>query len=52
MPIVLASGYSDEDLRSRVATLDRLHILTKPFSPEELTSALRKAGVKAQPGKE
>lgn len=45
LPIVLASGYSDEDMRNRFGSLDRVRIVSKPFSAEQLISALQGAGV-------
>jgi signal transduction histidine kinase/CheY-like chemotaxis protein len=45
LPIVLATGYADDSVRSRFAQDDRLVILSKPFDPDELLAALRRFGV-------
>jgi signal transduction histidine kinase/DNA-binding response OmpR family regulator len=51
MPIVLATGYANDDVRERFAAVDRLQILTKPFNPDELMSALKMIGVPAKVGR-
>jgi signal transduction histidine kinase/CheY-like chemotaxis protein len=46
LPIILATGYADDSVRSRFAQDDRLAVLSKPFDPEELLAALRRFGVR------
>ncbi|WP_426440973.1 response regulator [Bradyrhizobium genosp. P] len=46
LPIVLATGYADESVRTRFAQDDRLAVLSKPFNPEELLAALRRFGIR------
>jgi CheY-like chemotaxis protein len=41
IPIVLATGYANDDVRERFAAVEGLQILTKPFNPDELATALR-----------
>jgi DNA-binding response OmpR family regulator len=45
LPIVLATGYADDSVRSRFAQDDRLVVLSKPFNPDELLAALRRFGI-------
>ncbi|MCK1745824.1 response regulator [Bradyrhizobium sp. 139] len=45
IPIVLATGYANDDVREQFAALERLQILTKPFNPHELATALNRIGV-------
>jgi signal transduction histidine kinase/CheY-like chemotaxis protein len=45
MPIVLATGYADEGTRARFASVDRLRFLTKPYSANDLRTALQGTGV-------
>lgn len=49
LPVVLATGYADEDVRKRFAVLERVQLLTKPFDLEGLMNALRNAGVATRP---
>jgi signal transduction histidine kinase/DNA-binding response OmpR family regulator len=46
LPIVLATGYADESVRTRFAQDDRLAVLSKPFGPEELLAALQRFGIR------
>jgi signal transduction histidine kinase/CheY-like chemotaxis protein len=46
LPIILATGYADEDVRRRFAGDDRLMVLSKPFEPERLSAALRGFGIR------
>ncbi|MGF6308622.1 signal transduction histidine kinase/CheY-like chemotaxis protein [Bradyrhizobium sp. i1.8.4] len=46
LPVVLATGYVDEDVRQRFSVVKGVQLLTKPFSVEDLTAALGKAGVR------
>ncbi|MGY0571054.1 response regulator [Bradyrhizobium sp. RDM12] len=46
LPIVLATGYAGESVRTRFAQDDRLAILSKPFSPEELLATLQRSGIR------
>lgn len=46
LPIVLATGYAQEDVRKRLSVGKGVQLLTKPFNSENLTAALEKAGVK------
>ena len=46
LPIVLATGYADESVRTRFAQDDRLAVLSKPFDPEELLAGLQRTGVR------
>jgi signal transduction histidine kinase/CheY-like chemotaxis protein len=46
LPIVLATGYADDRVRSRFAQDDRLVALSKPFNPEGLLAALRRFGIR------
>jgi DNA-binding response OmpR family regulator len=47
LPIVLATGYADEDTRQRFASVARLQILTKPFNPDDLIAAFERVGVRS-----
>lgn len=51
LPIVLATGYAHEDVRKRFSVGTGVQLLTKPFSSENLTAALEKAGVRIPPAK-
>jgi CheY-like chemotaxis protein len=46
LPIVLATGYADDNVRSRFAQDDRLTVLSKPFVPKELLAALQRFGIR------
>jgi signal transduction histidine kinase/DNA-binding response OmpR family regulator len=46
LPIVLATGYADDNLRRRFARDDRLIVLSKPFKPDSLSAALRRFGIR------
>jgi signal transduction histidine kinase/CheY-like chemotaxis protein len=46
LPIVLATGYADDSVRSRFAQDDRLVVLSKPFNPDELLAVLRGFGIR------
>lgn len=48
LPIVLATGYADDNLRRRFARDDRLMVLSKPFKPDSLSSALRRFGIRVR----
>jgi signal transduction histidine kinase/CheY-like chemotaxis protein len=48
LPIVLATGYADDNVRRRFALDDRLIILSKPFKPDSLSAALRQFGIRVQ----
>jgi signal transduction histidine kinase/CheY-like chemotaxis protein len=45
LPIVLATGYAADDLRSRLAQDKHLQIVGKPFDPELLVGALKRLGL-------
>jgi CheY-like chemotaxis protein len=47
LPIVLATGYADESIRSRFAQDDRLAVLSKPFDPKQLLVALQRFGIRS-----
>jgi len=47
LPIILATGYADEDTRQRFASIARLQLLTKPFDSGDLIAALERAGVRS-----
>ena len=49
LPVVLATGYADEDVRKRFSAAKGVQLLTKPFNAKELAAALGKAGVKISP---
>ncbi|QAU46804.1 response regulator [Bradyrhizobium guangzhouense] len=46
LPVVLATGYADEDVRSRFSVAKGVQLLTKPFDLEGLKAALCRAGVR------
>jgi signal transduction histidine kinase/CheY-like chemotaxis protein len=46
LPIILATGYADDDIRQRLAPVARLQILTKPFASDDLMAALERIGVR------
>jgi CheY-like chemotaxis protein len=48
LPIVLATGYADDNVRRRFAQDDRLMVLSKPFKPDSLSAALRRFGIRVQ----
>jgi DNA-binding response OmpR family regulator len=48
LPIILATGYADDNVRRRFAQDDRLTILTKPFEPDGLLAALRRFGIRVK----
>jgi signal transduction histidine kinase/CheY-like chemotaxis protein len=48
LPIVLATGNADDNLRRQFAQDDRLIILSKPFRPDSLSAALRRFGIRVQ----
>jgi len=50
MPIILATGYADEGVRNRFANVERLQMLTKPFSADDLNTALKGMGLRATKG--
>lgn len=45
MPIILATGYADDNLRARFKDVNRLKILSKPFNERELRITLEGIGV-------
>lgn len=45
LPIILATGYADEAVRTRFAATEDLRILVKPFGPHELTEAIGSLGL-------
>lgn len=45
LPIVLTTGYADDEMRQRFAPAARLEILTKPFDVDQLIAALEGMGV-------
>jgi signal transduction histidine kinase/CheY-like chemotaxis protein len=45
LPVILATGYADEDVRRRFARDGFLQIVGKPFDPQTLLAALAKFGV-------
>jgi signal transduction histidine kinase/CheY-like chemotaxis protein len=49
LPVVLATGYADEDVRKRFSVAKGVQLLTKPFNSEQLSAALGKAGVRISP---
>ncbi|MFC3077701.1 response regulator [Phenylobacterium terrae] len=49
-PVVLASGYNDEDLRGRLSADEQVTFLDKPFDGAALEAALRALGVAAARG--
>jgi CheY-like chemotaxis protein len=48
LPVILATGYADEDVRRRFAQDAFLQIITKPFDPESLVAILTKFGVRSR----
>src|SRR5579883_253433 len=50
LPIILATGYADEDLRRRFAADAQVEILAKPFDPRSLVAKLRALGVRKAAG--
>jgi signal transduction histidine kinase/CheY-like chemotaxis protein len=48
LPIVLATGYANDSVRSRFAHDDRLVVLPKPFNPGGLLDALRRFGIRTK----
>lgn len=46
LPVVLATGYLEEDIRKRFSVENGVQLLTKPFDVEQLRAALGRAGVK------
>jgi signal transduction histidine kinase/CheY-like chemotaxis protein len=48
LPIVLATGYADESVRTRFARDNRLTVLSKPFAPEELLATLQGFGIRSR----
>jgi signal transduction histidine kinase/CheY-like chemotaxis protein len=48
LPIILATGYADEDVRRRFARDAFLQIITKPFDPEVLATILAEFGVRSR----
>jgi CheY-like chemotaxis protein len=47
LPIILATGYANEDVLRRFAKDKRLHVLTKPFNPTELLDILQAFGIES-----
>ncbi len=45
LPVVVASGQGEGAVRDQFKDLDRIAVLTKPFTGDELAAALRAAGV-------
>lgn len=45
LPIILATGFANEDLRQRFASDGQVQILTKPFDPQKLIITLRYFGI-------
>jgi CheY-like chemotaxis protein len=43
VPLVVISAFADDDMRARVARLDNVGLLEKPFDPEALDLLLRDA---------
>jgi CheY-like chemotaxis protein len=50
IPIILATGYADEGVRNRFANVERLQMLTKQFSADDLNTALKGMGIRATKG--
>ena len=50
MPLLMATGYDNGDLRERFAADDRVGFLAKPYSESDLDRALAGLGVKTEPG--
>jgi DNA-binding NtrC family response regulator len=48
LPVILATGYADEDVRRRFAQDAFLQIITKPFDPESLVAILAKFSVRSR----
>jgi signal transduction histidine kinase/DNA-binding response OmpR family regulator len=48
LPIVLATGYADDDVRQRFEQDKRLLIVNKPFNPNEIMDAFRRIRVPAK----
>ena len=46
LPLVIASGYAEADLRQRFPTLDAIAFVSKPYGAEALRRALRGLGVR------
>ncbi|MBR0817643.1 response regulator [Bradyrhizobium liaoningense] len=49
LPVVLATGYADDDVRKRFSVAKGVQLLTKPFDLDRLTAALGRAGVRISP---
>jgi signal transduction histidine kinase/CheY-like chemotaxis protein len=49
LPIVLATGYADDNVRRRFGLDERLVFLSKPFESESLLAALRRFGIRCSP---
>jgi DNA-binding response OmpR family regulator len=47
MPIILATGHVEQEVRDRFGHDPRLQILAKPFQPEALVAALKAFGIRA-----
>jgi CheY-like chemotaxis protein len=45
LPVILATGYADEDTRRRFANDELLRIVTKPFDPADLATILAGFGI-------
>lgn len=45
LPIVIASGYGEQDLKERFAGDPRVAVLPKPYEPDQLVAALRGLGI-------
>jgi CheY-like chemotaxis protein len=48
LPIILATGYADDNVCRRFAQDDRLVVLTKPFESDSLSAALRGFGIRVR----
>lgn len=46
LPILLATGYGTDTIRERLAQDARLQILSKPFDPDDIATALQRLGLR------
>ncbi|MGE0745513.1 MAG: response regulator [Rhodospirillales bacterium] len=47
LPLVIASGRDEGDMRRRIATTDRIAFLSKPYTPAQIGAALASLGIAA-----
>ena len=48
LPVILASGYTDSDLRQRWSSAPLVQILQKPYQPNDVRAALERLGVRVR----